>query len=193
VELLGHDGSMVSLTAPGDMANRMKSSSDSLLPSAGSTKKHAAYVIDLAKKLADGKRPGVFATVDKDGMPHIRWMATFSLKDFPLLYTIASPTSRKIQHIIDHPSVSWMFSNEEMNVIVNIRGKARIVSEAGKMQEVWKMLEDKSRAYFLSISAEGAGFAVIETEIEDIDCIVPKYEISLQAHGGDFGSRQEPG
>lgn len=158
--------------------------------SSESTKKHAEYVIDLAKRMADGKRPGVFATVDRDGMPHIRWMATLSLHDFPLLYTITSPESRKIQHIIDHPEVSWMFANEEMNVIVNIRGKARIVSEAGKMQEVWKMLEDKSKAYFLSISTEGAGFAVIETEIEDIDCIVPKYEIKFRAHSADFGSRQ---
>jgi general stress protein 26 len=167
----------------------MTSASDSFKSSNGPAKKHAEYVIDLAKKMADGKRPGVLATVDENGMPHIRWMATLSLCDFPLLYTITSPISRKIQHIVDHPQVSWMFSNEELNVIVNIRGKARIVSESGKIQQVWKMLEDKSRAYFLSISTESAGFAVIETEIEDIDCIVPKYEISLQASSADFEPR----
>jgi len=150
--------------------------------------KHAEYVIDLAKKLADGKRPGILATVDKYGMPHLRWMATLSLHDWPLLYTITSPASRKIQHIIEHPQVSWMFSNDEMNVIVNIRGKARLAHDFGKMQRVWKLLEDKSKAYFLSIAADGPGFAVIETEIEDIDCIVPKYEIRFQAHKADLKS-----
>jgi len=160
----------------------MKPSSDPFQPSQIKAEKHAEYVIDLAKKLADGTRPGIFATVDEQGMPHMRWMATLSLHDWPLLYTITSPVSRKVQHITRQPQVSWMFSNEEMNVVVNIRGKARITNDAGKMQHVWKLLEDKSKAYFLSIATDGPGFAVIETEIEDIDCIVPKYDIKFQAH-----------
>ncbi|MCE0485159.1 MAG: pyridoxamine 5'-phosphate oxidase family protein [Methylacidiphilales bacterium] len=166
----------------------MKSTPDPLEPSQEAVAKHAEYVIDLAKKLADGRRPGVLATVDEYGMPHMRWMATLSLQDWPLLYTITSPTSRKVQHINNNPCVSWMFSNEELNVIVNIRGKARIVTEFGKTQRVWKLLEDKSKAYFLSIAADGPGFAVIETEIEDIDCIVPKYDIKFQAHCVDLGA-----
>jgi general stress protein 26 len=124
----------------------------------------------------------------EQGMPHLRWMATLSLHDFPLLYTITSPASRKIQHISKYPSVSWMFSNEEMNVVVNLRGKARIASDPGKMQRVWKLVEDKSRAYFLNIASDGPGFAVIETEIEDIDAIVPNYDIKFQAHSVDLGS-----
>jgi general stress protein 26 len=79
-----------------------------------------------------------------------------------------------------------MFSNNEMNVIVNIRGKARIATDVVKMQHVWKLLEDKSKAYFLSIATDGLGYAVIETEIEDIDCIVPKYDIKFQAHNADI-------
>ena len=169
----------------------MNTSSDSLKAPNKEATKHAEYVIDLAKKLADGKRPGILATVDEQGMPHLRWMATLSLQDFPLLYTITSPTSRKIEHIRHNPNVSWMFSNEEMNTIVNIRGKARIASDFGKMQHVWKMLEDKSKAYFLSISNDGPGFAVIETEIEDIDCAVPKYDIKFQAHREDLASLEK--
>ncbi len=163
-------------------------SSDPHKPSHEEAARHVEYVIDLAKKLADGRRPGVLATVDDKGMPHVRWMATLSLRDWPLLYTITSPASRKVQHIKRHPSVSWMFSNEELNIIINIRGKARIVTDPGKMQQVWKLLEDKSKAYFLSIATDGAGFAVIETEIEDIDCILPKYDIKFRAHGADLGS-----
>ena len=166
----------------------MKSSSDPLKSSNKEAGKHAEYVVNLAKKLADGRRPGILATVDEQGMPHMRWMATLSLHDWPLLYTITSPASRKIQHIKNNPSVSWMFSNEEMNVIVNIRGKARVASDSGQIQRVWKLLEDKSKAYFLSIASDGPGFAVIETEIEDIDCIVPKYDIKFQARSVDLGS-----
>lgn len=157
----------------------------SLPPGKSDVAKHADYVIDLAKKLADGKRPGVLATVDENGMPHMRWMATLSLKDFPRLYTITSPTSRKIQHIRQNPNVNWMFSNEEMNVIVNLHGTARVEDDFGKMQRVWKLLTDKSKAYFLNIKGDGPGFAVIETEIEDIEATVPKYEILFHAHAED--------
>jgi len=159
-----------------------------LPPPQGVLTKPAEYVIDLAKRLADGRHPGCLATVDEQGMPHMRWMATLSLRDFPLLYTITSPTSRKLQHIAKNPRVSWMFSNDELNIIINMRGTARITEDLGKVQRVWKLLEDKSRAYFLSIADDGGGFAVIETEIEDIDCIVPKYDIKFQANGVDLGS-----
>ncbi len=164
-------------------------SSDPLKSTGQNAGKHAEYAIELAKKMADGTRPGILATVDEHGMPHLRWMATLSLQDFPLLYTITSPTSRKVQHIKDHPNVSWMFSNEEMNVIVNIRGQARVTNDPAKMQRIWNLLEDKSKAYFLSIAIAGPGFAVIETEIEDIDCIVPKYDIRFPAHKVDLESK----
>lgn len=165
----------------------MKLSSDPSNSPKDQAAKHAEYLVDLAKKLADGKRPGILATVDEQGMPHVRWMATLSLHDWPMLYTITSPASQKVQHIKNNPNVSWMFSNEELNVIVNIRGKARIAADFGKMQHVWKLLEDKSKAYFLSISSDGPGFAVIETEIEDIDAVVPKYDIKFQAHSDELG------
>jgi general stress protein 26 len=164
----------------------MKTSPNLLKAPQEKAAKHAEYVVDLAKKLADGKRPGVLATVDEHGMPHLRWMATLSLQDWPLLYTITSPTSRKIEHINRNPNVSWMFSNDEMNIVVNIRGKARMADDFGKMQRVWKLLEDKSKAYFLSIASEGPGFAVIETEIENIDATVPKYDIRFQVGRADL-------
>lgn len=164
----------------------MDATFDSFKSPSHAVAQHAEYVIELAKKLANGKRPGILATVDEQGMPHMRWMATLSLRDWPLLYTITSPASRKVQHIGKNPNVSWMFTNEEMNVIVNIRGKARIATDFGKRQHVWKLLEDKSKAYFLSIAADGPGFAVIETEIEDIDAIIPKYDIKFHAEGSEL-------
>jgi general stress protein 26 len=156
-----------------------------------------AHQIQIEQRLGSSVHIGVqnpllfgqammLATVDENGGPHMRWMATLSLNDFPILYTITSPASRKLQHIRSNPNVSWMFSNEEMNIVVTLRGKARIANDVGKMQYVWKLLTDKSKAYFLNIKNDGPGFAVIETEIEDIDATVPKYEIAFHAHAEDI-------
>jgi general stress protein 26 len=153
--------------------------------SASDGAKHAAYVVDIAKRMADGRRPGILATVDEKGRPHLRWMATLSLEEFPLLYTITSPASRKIEHINRNPEVSWMFTNEEMNVIININGQARMTTDSAKMNRVWKLLEDKSKAYFLNIQTDGPGFAVIETEIEDIECVIPQYDFRFLTRPGD--------
>ena len=138
------------------------------------------YVIELAKKLANGRLPGILATVDDEGVPHMRWMATLSLDDWPLLYTITSPVSSKVLHINQNPNVSWLFTNEEMNLVVNIHGKARIATEFETMKHVWDLLEDKSKAYFLNIATEIPGFAVIETEISKIEAVAPKYDIRFQ-------------
>jgi YesN/AraC family two-component response regulator len=40
----------------------------------------------FSPRLADGKCHGILATADEHGMPHLRWMATLSLDDFPLLF-----------------------------------------------------------------------------------------------------------
>jgi len=90
--------------------------------------------------------PGVLATVDEQGMPHLRWMATLSLHDWPRLYTITSPTVENPTYQA-HPSVSWMFSNNEMNSSSTFE-EGRIATDVVKMQHVWKLLEDKSKAYF---------------------------------------------
>jgi general stress protein 26 len=157
-------------------------------PHSSDSAKHAAYVVDIAKRMANGERPGVFATVDEKGRPHLRWMATLSLEEFPLLYTITAPGSRKIDHIKRHPEVSWMFTNEEMNTIITINGKAQITTDSAKMNRVWKLLEDKSKAYFLSIQTDGPGFAVIETEIEAIECVIPKYDFRFITRPQDLGA-----
>jgi general stress protein 26 len=169
----------------------MEPTSDTQKPNQEDAKKHAIYAVDLAKKLADGKRPGVLATVDENGRPHLRWMATVSLQEYPLLYTITSPQSRKIEQINKNPNVSWMFSNDEMTVVVNISGKARIETDFAKINRVWKLLEDKSKAYFLSIATDGPGFAVIETEVEEIECVAAKYDFRVLAQGGDIHAAQE--
>lgn len=134
-------------------------------------------MIEIAKRLADGNRPGVLGTVDTQDRPHLRWMATLSLQEFPCLYAISSAKSRKIEHIQAHPAVNWMFSNDEQSVIVNLMGSATIVTDSALVNRIWKMIENKSSAYFLSLQNEESNIAVIQTLIEDIQCVIPRYEL----------------
>jgi general stress protein 26 len=127
--------------------------------------------------LADGNRPGVFATVDRDGVPHLRWMATLSLQDFPHLYALTSPLSRKIVHINTNPHVSWMFTTDASSMVINLSGTATILTDKNEVNRIWRLIENKSNAYFLGLEADAGGVAVIDTVIEDVECIVPRYDL----------------
>jgi general stress protein 26 len=141
------------------------------------TKAHGEHVIRLAKQLADGNRPGVLATVDRAGIPHVRWMSTLSLQEFPLLYALTSPASRKVEEIRANPKVTWMFTTENSSLVVNLSGTAKILSDKSDINRIWRIIENKSNAFFLSLDTDASGVAVIETLIEDMECVVPRYDL----------------
>jgi general stress protein 26 len=147
-------------------------------------KANGEHVIRLAKQLADGNRPGVMATVDPSGAPHLRWMSTLSLHEFPHLYALTSPGSRKIEHIGKNPRVTWMFTTEGSTMVVNLSGSARVITDKGETNRIWRLIDNKANAYFLSLDTQSDGVAVIDTLIEDVECTVPRYDLHypLRAH-----------
>lgn len=149
-------------------------------------KAHGEHVIRLAKQLADSNHPGVLATVDVSGVPHVRWMATVSLQEFPHLYALTSPQSRKIEHIRTNPQVSWMFTTDSASMVVNMTGKATIVTDKNEVNRIWRMIENKSNAYFLALDTDATGVAVIDTVIDDMECIIPRYDLHYPPKPEDY-------
>lgn len=147
-------------------------------PAAGSGKAvHGEHIVRLARQLANGSRPGVLSTVDANGYPCTRWMATLSLQDFPHLYALTAPVSRKVEQIRLNPKVSWMFTNETSTMVVNLTGTATILSDKGEVNRVWRLIENKANAYFLGLDTVAGGVAVIDTVIENVDCMIPRYDL----------------
>lgn len=130
-------------------------------------------IIGVAKGLVDGHHLGVLSTVNESGKPEVRWMSTLSFDDFPRFYTLTHPHSRKVEQIQRHPAVNWMFSNDDLSLILNLIGKARVLTDTPTLKRVWQKIEDKSQAYFLKEYAKGPGFVVIETTVEVIECTSP--------------------
>ncbi|EDY19066.1 pyridoxamine 5'-phosphate oxidase-related FMN-binding [Chthoniobacter flavus Ellin428] len=130
-------------------------------------------IIGVAKGLVDGRHFGVLSTINQDGKPEVRWMSTLSFDDFPRFYTLTHPHSRKVEQIKHHPSVNWMFSNHNLSLILNLIGRARVLTDTPTLKRVWQKIEDKSHAYFLKQYAKAPGFVVIETTVEVIECTSP--------------------
>lgn len=164
--------------------NRMETETPFNRPHA---KANGEHVIRVAKELANGSRPGVMATVDCNGTPHIRWMATLSLQEFPHLYALTSPKSRKVEHLIRNPRVSWLFSNDDSSTVVNLSGTATIITDKGAVNRIWRMIEDKSKAYFLELDSVSGGVAVIDTVIEGVECTLPRYDLHYPGDTTNLG------
>ena len=137
--------------------------------------KNREQLIRMARRLLRADNVGMFCTIDENGFPQARWMATMSFDDFPNLYTLTSARSRKVAQVQEHSTVHWMFSNHDLSFIVNLTGRAEIyLHEAEAMKRIWRQIADKSRAYFLEDIEKGPGFVVIHTKIEKIECTIPR-------------------
>ena len=134
----------------------------------------------LTTRLIAENHHGVLTTVDAAGKPHVRWIGTLSFHDFPRFYALTAPTSRKIKHIQDQPCVEWMFSKADLSLIVNLIGNAAIVADTHIIKKVWRLIEDKSEAYFLNMPVKGAGFTLIETTVSRIECTLPQQYLRLE-------------
>jgi general stress protein 26 len=111
-------------------------------------------------------------------------MSTLSLREFPHLYALTSPASRKVEHIRSHSKVSWMFTAEGSAMVVNMSGTARVVTDKSEINRIWSVIENKSNAFFLSLDTATEGVAAIETEIEEVECVVPRYDLHYPAKTG---------
>ncbi|CAN5632246.1 hypothetical protein BH09VER1_BH09VER1_15020 [soil metagenome] len=139
----------------------------------------------MSKGLIDGKHAGILTTVDGHGHPHARWMATLAFDDFPYIYTLTSSTSRKLSHIANQPTVAWMFSSEDLGVVLNLAGPADIVVNLHEQKRIWEMVSDKSHAYFLKQFGSGSEYTVLKTTVRQIECCIPEknahWQIDVQS------------
>ena len=152
-----------------------------------STLQTKAEIIALAKTLVNGQRTGALGTVDGEGRPCVRWMSTLAFDEFPIFYALTAPESRKVRHIQQHAQVNWMFSNDDLSVVLNLIGHARVLTDTPTLKRVWRQVEDKSHAYFLMQYAKGPGFVVIETTVESIECTSPQQCLRFAIEPAEFG------
>jgi len=128
----------------------------------------------MVRRVVDGTHPGVLTTIDENGQPQARWMASLSFDDIPWLYTLTAQDSRKVAQIEKHPEVGWMFCNADLSLVVHMTGKAKIFKDIETVKKIWALIRCKDQAYFLKSGATGLGISVVATRIERIECNMPK-------------------
>lgn len=117
----------------------------------------------------------IVVTVSSEGRPHASWMGTLSSPNIETLLTLTSPNSRKVVNLLENPEVEWMFVNHGRTEVAYLRGRARVVQEPEEVERAWKLLKNKTQAFFMQyMPKRGMGFLVIETKVSEIELVVPK-------------------
>ncbi len=152
----------------------------------------SSEALPLVRQLLDGHHPGILATVDAFGAPHMRWMATLSLHDFPRVYALTSARSRKVREIECRPSVSWMLFNHDLSLIVSLSGQAMVTRDQQILKQVWMAVDDETRGAFLDTYLSGSAIAVVQTTIDTIECASPRNALNFTLNPQELALHPAP-
>lgn len=119
-------------------------------------------------------RLGLLVTADGEGRPHATYMGSVAVVDLSRLLTMTAPESRKVRNILENPQVEWLFLDQTREEVLYIQGTARAVYDLGEVEQAWRQVSDKSRAYFLSYQTVGMKFLIFETKIEFFEYRIPR-------------------
>lgn len=125
---------------------------------------------------------GMFTTVDGSGMPHSRWMGSAVLAEgITRIYTLSGKESRKLDHLIRNPQVTWVFSTAGYGDIINLYGQGRVLAAPIVAQSIWDRLVECAQTYAMSALSDDRNieFVTIETLVQRVELISPRRKIFI--------------
>jgi len=117
-------------------------------------------------RIVDGVKTAVFATVDDDGRPSMRWVTPVLLRGRTgALYIVASPNSNKVRHVRKNPDVQWMLQTKPLDTIINIYGKVNVLDNPSIRNEVLEVVGPRLYAFW-QVTHDERDLLVLETIIQ---------------------------
>lgn len=96
--------------------------------------------IAVAREVVKPGAPFVFATVDADGGPRMRWMGGLMLEEPFVIYMAAGAGSRKMAQLEANPKAQLMFQSADYSTVATLYGECVVVNEAALKQRIWKAM-----------------------------------------------------
>ncbi|MFP4364350.1 MAG: pyridoxamine 5'-phosphate oxidase family protein [Spirochaetia bacterium] len=139
---------------------------------------------ELLSKLEDSlddSKVAIFATVDTEGKPHMRWLTPTYLKGKNgFIYALTSPEFSKVEHIEKNPNVQWLVQNRALNKIMTASGEARIIDNPSFKTEVIEGI-GRNLDIFWRVNPNEQDLVIIETKLTDIHLHQPIDDVSERA------------
>jgi len=96
--------------------------------------------IAVAREVVKPGAPFVFATVDADGGPRMRWMGDLMLEEPFIIYMAAGAGSRKLGQLAANPKAQLLFQSPDYSTVATLYGECVVVDEAALKQRIWEAI-----------------------------------------------------
>lgn len=128
-------------------------------------------VVAAAQEMVRAGSPFVLGTVDRDGMPQMRWMGGCMLEEPLTLYMAAGAGSRKMDQIRAHPQSQLVFQNQDYSRVATLSGACSVVEDIETKRRVWQGIPGCAE-YFGA--PEDPGFGVIRFVCRRVEVLAIK-------------------
>jgi general stress protein 26 len=95
-------------------------------------------IVGVALDLVRAGRSFVFATVDRDGSPQVRWMGGAYLEEPFTVYMACGVDSRKMGQIAAQAKSQLMLQAEDFSRVATLTGTSEVVTEAEAKRRVFE-------------------------------------------------------
>lgn len=116
-------------------------------------------------ELIEGIRIAMFTSVDEDGSLHARPMGTQSAEFDGTLWFFTWKNTEKVDEFQHNPSVNVAYSDPNKQTYVSVSGRASLVLDKGKMEELW---EPPLKAWFPD-GLDDPNIALIKVDVESAE------------------------
>jgi pyridoxamine 5'-phosphate oxidase len=125
-------------------------------------------VLAAIENIVDEVKTAIFATVDGEGKPCMRWVTPAVLRGRTgALYFITYPGSEKVRQIAANPNAQWIFQTRALDRIIAVDGKVNVLDNPSIRSEVLEVVGPRLAAFW-KINLDERDLLVIETIIEKV-------------------------
>jgi pyridoxamine 5'-phosphate oxidase len=115
----------------------------------------------------------VFATVDSDGTPRMRWMTPILVPGRPrTIYALSRPGTRKVQDLERNDRTCWLFQTKGLEEAVRVTGQTLAVDNAALRGEVLECAGSRMTVFW-NVDREHDEVVVLETAIREAVVLEP--------------------
>jgi general stress protein 26 len=94
-------------------------------------------IISATQLMVRTRSPFVLGTVDRDGMPQLRWMGGCMLEEPLTAFMAAGAGSRKMGQMRAHPQCQLMFQHADYSRVATLSGVCDVVEDIETKRRVW--------------------------------------------------------
>jgi general stress protein 26 len=124
-------------------------------------------------RIIDTVGTAVFATVDAEGRPELRWVTPVLLRGRAgAVYFVTYPGSGKVSHVSENPNATWMFQTRSLDTIIIAEGKVNVLDNPSIRNEVLETVGPKLHAFW-KINRDERDLLVLETILSRAVFYVP--------------------